>query len=288
MKLTNTCALSALLTNSNAAFSSFGSRSVRKFDPYSSHISSADTPFRSSTQLNYAQTTLPDSSDPYVLLDLDPSAVDLKTIKKAYRKMALKYHPDANIGSNKEEREKSNEEFGKVHAAYAFLTGKSDQMPTAAVKSTVQDIQTKKHSTYKSQAWQYRPSTTTTHDCEDDVFHTVPTGTSTTFHKNTKTKRVRIHKSRYNSYSSHLQSSRTYDELCQKVQNQLEELQQCQKQNHTSKRSWHQDCTYDAAQRQAYMREQQRQVFLENQRRQYHHSQQHMQFHPFQYAHPSW
>ena len=233
------------------------------------------------TQLNYAQTTMPNTMDPYVILNLDPNAVDITEIKKAYRKMALKYHPDANIGNDKDEQEKSKEEFVKVHAAYAFLTGKSDQMPSVAVKNMVQDIQRNKPSTYKSQAWQYRPTTTTTHDCEDDVFDTVQTGKRTVFHS-IKTKRVRIHEPRHNSYSSHLQSSRTYDELCHKVQSQLEELQ-TQQQDHPSKRSWHQHYTYDAAQRQAYMKKQ-RQEVLENQRRQHHQQ----QFYPFQYAQPIW
>lgn len=74
--------------------------------------------------LNYASTTLPDSSDPYVILNLDPGSIDLQEIKKAYRKMALKYHPDARDDADKKI---ANEEFARVNAAYAFLTGKSDE-----------------------------------------------------------------------------------------------------------------------------------------------------------------
>ena len=150
MKLTSTCvaALSTtLLTYSNAAFSSFDSRSFRNFE---NHIS---TPHKSFSQLNYAQTTLPDSSDPYVLLDLDPSAVDLKTIKKAYRKMALKYHPDARSSVD---RQVANEEFARVNAAYAFLIGKSEDAPSASSSATKHKSTTKHQQQGTSQSWNHQ------------------------------------------------------------------------------------------------------------------------------------
>jgi hypothetical protein len=162
MKLTSICAASALLSYSNAAFSSFSSRSFRTLYK-DSHISTADDQsFRStSTRLNYAQTTLPDSSDPYVLLDLDPSAVDLKTIKKAYRKMALKYHPDTRSAVD---RQVANEEFARVNAAYAFLIGKSEDIPSASSKtSTKHKSSTTKHKNQRqgtSQPWYHQNQNT--------------------------------------------------------------------------------------------------------------------------------
>ena len=95
----------------------------------------------SKSRLNYASTTLPDSSDPYVILNLDPGSVDLKEIKKAYRKMALLYHPDARDEADKKV---ANEEFARVNAAYALLTGKSDEMSKAYDQSSAQSKKPKK------------------------------------------------------------------------------------------------------------------------------------------------
>ncbi|MFZ5501881.1 MAG: DnaJ domain-containing protein [Candidatus Micrarchaeota archaeon] len=43
---------------------------------------------------------------------------DEKEIKKAYRRLALKYHPDRNSSP------KAKERFGEISEAYAVLTGK--------------------------------------------------------------------------------------------------------------------------------------------------------------------
>ena len=54
--------------------------------------------------------SLPDSSDPYIILNLTRRATK-GDVKKAYRKRALQYHPDAriNTSSTAEERQKANE-----------------------------------------------------------------------------------------------------------------------------------------------------------------------------------
>lgn len=104
----------------------------------------------SSSQLNYASSSLPDTSDPLIILNLEhlnsnqsnsnsnhlksksKSDIPLSEIKKAYRRMALKYHPDARTGTDAtdEERQMANDDFAKINAAYAFLTGKSkDKLP---------------------------------------------------------------------------------------------------------------------------------------------------------------
>ncbi|GFH48923.1 hypothetical protein CTEN210_05399 [Chaetoceros tenuissimus] len=87
-------------------------------------------PRNSFTRLNYA-SGLPDTSDPLAILNLEPDVVDIKEIKKAYRRMALKYHPDTFTSSDasEEEKQKANDEFARINAAYAFLTGKSEDMP---------------------------------------------------------------------------------------------------------------------------------------------------------------
>lgn len=57
------------------------------------------------------------SEDFYEVLGVDKNA-DENTIKKAYRKLSLKYHPDKNP-NNKEEAE---EIFKKVSCAYGVLS----------------------------------------------------------------------------------------------------------------------------------------------------------------------
>jgi molecular chaperone DnaJ len=55
--------------------------------------------------------------DYYEVLGVDRNA-DQETIKKAYRRQALKFHPDRNKGNEKE----STEKFKQVHEAYAVLS----------------------------------------------------------------------------------------------------------------------------------------------------------------------
>ncbi len=52
----------------------------------------------------------------YKILGVSQDA-DEKTIKKAYRKLAMKYHPDRNPGKEKE----ANEKFKEINEAYAVL-----------------------------------------------------------------------------------------------------------------------------------------------------------------------
>ncbi len=56
--------------------------------------------------------------DYYKILGVDKSASE-KEIKRAYRKLALKYHPDRNPGD-----EKAEEQFKLINEAYAVLNDK--------------------------------------------------------------------------------------------------------------------------------------------------------------------
>ena len=60
-------------------------------------------------------TDLDDDSDLYELLGIDEDA-DAKAIKRAYRKMSLKYHPDRNPGD-----EEAAKKFRELTAAYEIL-----------------------------------------------------------------------------------------------------------------------------------------------------------------------
>ena len=65
------------------------------------------------------------AEDYYKELGIDKSATS-DDIKKAYRKLALKYHPDRNPSDKK----KAEERFKKISEAYAVL---SDQKKKKAI-----------------------------------------------------------------------------------------------------------------------------------------------------------
>lgn len=157
MRFVTLCGLSLLLSSSTDAFSPFA-RPIFNI-------------LNSKTALNYASSSIHDASDPYVILNLEPG-VDIKEIKKAYRKMALKYHPDATSGTERseEEKQKANDTFAKVNAAYAFLTGKSNEMPGAdSGKESQKKTHQRHHKTHPSRHYnfhhqephKYRPTTKT-------------------------------------------------------------------------------------------------------------------------------
>jgi len=57
-----------------------------------------------------------DNFDPYEVLGVDDEATD-RQIKKAYRKLSVKYHPDKNKGS-----EEAKEKFNEITKAYGILS----------------------------------------------------------------------------------------------------------------------------------------------------------------------
>ena len=79
-----------------------------------------------------------DSNDPFEILDLKPTAdLDKKQIKRAYKRLALKYHPDVvvNPSSTPEEKAKAGEVFAKINWAYATLSGKNGESTTTRASS---------------------------------------------------------------------------------------------------------------------------------------------------------
>jgi len=60
---------------------------------------------------------IPETDSSYKILEVDPSASD-EEVKKAYRRMAMKYHPDKVSHLGEEFRKTADEKFKKVNDAY--------------------------------------------------------------------------------------------------------------------------------------------------------------------------
>lgn len=60
----------------------------------------------------------------YEILGVDKNADD-ETIKKAYRKLALKYHPDRYAGASEQEKKQAEEKFKQINRAYEVLSDKT-------------------------------------------------------------------------------------------------------------------------------------------------------------------
>lgn len=80
----------------------------------------------SSTFLSASSSDDLDGKDPFQILNLPNFTTDKKEIKRAYRRMAMKYHPDVVLDKNSsdEDRKRASENFAKINAAYEILSGK--------------------------------------------------------------------------------------------------------------------------------------------------------------------
>jgi DnaJ like chaperone protein len=60
---------------------------------------------------------VPETDSSYKILEIEPTATD-EEVKKAYRRMAMKYHPDKVSHLGEEFRRAADEKFKKVNEAY--------------------------------------------------------------------------------------------------------------------------------------------------------------------------
>lgn len=65
----------------------------------------------------------------YIELELPNNSTD-EEVKKAYKKMAIKYHPDKHANSSDIDKQKAEEKFKKIAEAYEILTNKDKHMPS--------------------------------------------------------------------------------------------------------------------------------------------------------------
>ncbi len=71
----------------------------------------------SSDYMSIRNMFVPDTDSYYRILEIDPSATD-EEVKKAYRKMAMKFHPDRVGHLGEEIKKDAGEKFRKVNEAY--------------------------------------------------------------------------------------------------------------------------------------------------------------------------
>jgi DnaJ like chaperone protein len=71
----------------------------------------------SSDYVSIRNMFVPETGSSYKILEIEPSATD-EEVKKAYRRMAMKYHPDKVAHLGDEFRKTADEKFKKVNEAY--------------------------------------------------------------------------------------------------------------------------------------------------------------------------
>jgi DnaJ like chaperone protein len=71
----------------------------------------------SSDYVSIRNMFVPETDSSYKILEVEPTATD-EDVKKAYRRMAMKYHPDRVSHLGEEFRKTADEKFKKVNEAY--------------------------------------------------------------------------------------------------------------------------------------------------------------------------
>lgn len=79
-----------------------------------------------------AARTIDTSSDPFQILGIDQPTADVKLIKRAYKRRALKFHPDVLLtqNSSSDEKKVASDRFAKINWAYQTLSGQRERSDT--------------------------------------------------------------------------------------------------------------------------------------------------------------
>ncbi len=101
-----------LLFNISVADGAVNSLETEAIEKMSGYLGIASSDF-----VSIRNMFVPETDSSYKILEIEPSATD-DEIKKAYRRMAMKYHPDKVSHLGDEFRKTADEKFKKVNEAY--------------------------------------------------------------------------------------------------------------------------------------------------------------------------
>ena len=128
---------------------------------------------RGSIKLQSDNTSL----DPYKILEIPLGTTDKAVIKRAYRRMAMKFHPDVVSSMNAQGKQAANDNFIKINAAYELLSGKtaaqsgkpSTHSTKAATSTGYQPPHRRSYSSTKSSSSTASSSRNFSDDWRDDI-----------------------------------------------------------------------------------------------------------------------
>lgn len=101
-----------LLFNISLADGSMSKPELEVIENMSGYLGIASTDFTSIRNM-----FVPETDSSYKILEIEPTATD-EEVKKAYRRMAMKYHPDKVSHLGEEFRKSAEDKFKKVNEAY--------------------------------------------------------------------------------------------------------------------------------------------------------------------------
>jgi DnaJ like chaperone protein len=101
-----------LLFNVSLADKAIHASEIEVIERISGYLSVASSDF-----VSIKNMFIPETDSSYKILELDPSASN-EELKKAYRRMAMKYHPDKVNHLGEDFRKTADEKFKKVNEAY--------------------------------------------------------------------------------------------------------------------------------------------------------------------------
>ena len=101
-----------LLFNISLADATIHASEIQIIEKISGYLGVASNDF-----LSIKNMFIPETDSSYKILEIEPSASN-DEVKKAYRKMAMKYHPDKVSHLGEEFRKTADEKFKKVNEAY--------------------------------------------------------------------------------------------------------------------------------------------------------------------------
>jgi len=101
-----------LLFNISSADGDINAAEIQVVEKMSGYLGIAPTDF-----VSIRNMFVPETDSSYKILEIERSATD-EDVKKAYRRMAMKYHPDKVSHLGEEFRKTADEKFKKVNEAY--------------------------------------------------------------------------------------------------------------------------------------------------------------------------